>query len=422
MLQVFQSRKMSAVFLLGFSSGLPFYLTSRTLQAWMTMAGVNLTAIGLFSLASLPYSLKFLWSPLIDRFSVPFLGRRKGWLMVSQVALSAAIAAMALQQPAQALRLVALNALLIALLSATQDLTVDAYTTDVLKPNELGPGAGVKVVGYRAAMILTGAGALIAADHMPWPMVYLLLAALMLAVTILSLRVPEPQLIEKPPASMGEAVRMPFVDFFGRIGNARGTWILAFLVLYRLGDAMISNMTTSFLLQIGFSQTDVGLVQGAMGLTATLAGVVAGAAIMGRIGLNRSLWVFGVLQAASNLAYLALSLAGRSYPLLVATIIVENFCYGMVTAAVVGFLMSLCNPRFSAAQYALLSSVTAIGRDVLAAPSGSMAETAGWPVFFVISLIAGLPGILMLPRFAPWHGAADYADGRKNGSLNKESY
>lgn len=396
-MKVFKSRKMAAVFLLGFASGLPFYLTGRTLQAWMTVEGVNLTAIGLFSLASLPYSLKFLWSPLIDRFSFPFLGRRKGWLMVTEIALSGAIAAMAVQRPAEALRLVAFNALLIAFLSATQDITVDAYTADVLQPNELGPGAGIKVVGYRAAMILAGGGALILADHVSWPVVYLLLAILMLVVSIISVRVPEPQLSETPPSSMKEAVRMPFKEFFGRNGNAHGVWILVFLVLYRLGDAMIGNMTTSFLLQTGFSQTDVGLVQGGVGLFSTIAGVAAGAALMTRIGIMHSLWVFGLLQAASNIAYLMLAVAGRNYPLMAATLVIENFCYGLVTAAIVGFLMSLCNPRFSATQYALLSSVTATGLYVFAAPSGSIAELTGWPLFFLISVFASLPGMLLLP-------------------------
>jgi PAT family beta-lactamase induction signal transducer AmpG len=367
----------------------------------MTVEGVNLTSIGLFSLVSLPYSLKFLWSPLIDRFSLPLLGRRKGWLIASQIALSAAIAGMAFQQPATALQLLALNALVIAFLSATQDLTVDAYTADILKPNELGRGSGVKVVAYRAALILTAAGALIAADYVPWPVVYLLLGGVMLAVTILSLALPEPTARGRPP-SIGEAVRMPFIDFFNRSGNARGVWILAFLVLYRLGDSMIMNMTTSFLLQAGFSQSDVGIVQGGIGLFATIAGVVAGAAILDRIGMNRSLWVFGLLQVASNLAYLILASAGRSYTLLVVTVVVENVCYGMVTAAVVAFLMSVCDPRFSATQYALLSSVMAVGRDVLAAPSGSIAEKAGWPAFFLISVFAAIPGLLLLRQFAPW--------------------
>lgn len=402
MLEVFRSRKMAAVLLLGFSSGLPLYLTSRTLQAWMTVEGVNLTTIGFFSLVSLPYSLKFLWSPMIDRLGFPFLGRRKGWLAVTQVALAAAIALMALGRPSEALRLVAINALAIAFLSATQDIVVDAYSADILNPNELGAGSSLKVLGYRAAMIAAGGGALVLADHVSWPVVYLMFGVMMLLLLAASTVVPEPVLTGRPPSSLREAVKLPFAEFFDRIGKARGAWILAFIVVYRLGDAMINNMTTAFLIRTGFSQTDIGVIQGGVGLFATMAGIIAGGAVMSRIGMNRSLWVFGVLAAASNLAYLLLALAGRNYALMTGAIIIENFFYGMVNAAMVGFLMGLCNPRFSATQYALLSSVLAAGRDVLAAPSGRIAELTGWPVFFLLSIAAALPGMALLPLFAPW--------------------
>ena len=402
MFEVFRTRKMAQILLLGFSSGLPLYLTSRTLQAWMTMTGVNLTAIWLFSLASLPYSLKFLWSPVIDRFCFPFLGRRKGWLFVTQVALAVAIAAMAFARPAHALQLVAFNALLIAFFSATQDITVDAYTTDISDASEVGAASGAKVLGYRVAMIATGAGALVLADFISWQTVYLILGLLMLIVALACTRVAEPLLIDRPPFSMREAIRMPLLDFFDRSGTTRAACILAFIVLYRMGDSMINGMTTSFLIQAGFSQTDIGLVQGGVGLFATIAGVLAGGAVMARIGINRSLWVFGVLQATSNFAYLFLAYAGKKYPVMIAAIIIENICYGLATAALVGFIMSLCNPRFSATQYALLSSLTAVGRDLVAAPSGSIAELVGWPAFFVISVLAAAPGMMLLPVFAPW--------------------
>jgi PAT family beta-lactamase induction signal transducer AmpG len=402
MLQVFKSRKMAALLLLGFSSGLPLYLTSRTLQAWMTVEGVNLTAIGFVSLFSLPYSLKFLWAPLIDGFSFPFLGRRKGWLIVTQLALAAAIAAMALQNPAGALQLVAINAVAIAFLSATQDITIDAYSADILDRHEVGAGAGVKVLGYRAGMIVAGGTALIVADKLSWPTVYVLLGGLMLLILVISTRVPEPVLRERPPSSLAEAVRMPFIDFFNRLGRARGMWILAFVLLYRLGDSLIDNMTTPFLLQTGFSQTDVGAIQGGIGIFTTIVGVLAGGAVLSRIGINRSLWIFGVLQLASNFAYLLLASVGRNYPMMAATIIIENFCYGLATAVIVGFIMSLCNSKFSATQYALLSSVVSVGRTVLAAPAGAVAGLTGWPVFFLISVAAALPGMALLPLFAPW--------------------
>ena len=402
MLEVFRSRKMAAILLLGFSSGFPLYLTSRTLQAWMTVAGVNLTAIGLFSLVSLPYSLKFLWSPVIDRFSLPFLGRRKGWLFVTQIALAVAIAGVSFGEPLHALEFVAVMAFAIAFLSATQDITIDAYTTDISDASEVGATSGTKVLGYRIAMIATGAGALVLADLLSWQTVYFLLGVIMLILAVVSTRVPEPVLRDRPPTSMNEAIRMPLVDFFDRMGKGRAISILVFILLYRLGDSMINSMTTPFLIQTGFSQTDVGVVQGGVGLFATIAGVLAGGAVIARIGINRSLWVFGILQGASNFAYMLLAYTGRQYQVMVGAIIIENLCYGLATAALVGFIMSLCNPRFSATQYALLSSLIAVGRDVVAAPSGSLAQMTGWPLFFLLSVIAAIPGMTLLPLFAPW--------------------
>jgi MFS family permease len=274
-LQEFRTPKMGVILLLGFSSGLPLYLTSRTLQAWRTVAGVNLTAIGLFSLVSLPYSVKFLWSPLIDRFRLPFLGRRKGWLIATQVALAGSIAGMALARPAQALRLLALNTLAIAFFSATQDITVDAYAADVCSAAEIGAGSSTKVLGYRIAMIATGGGALIMADFVSWPSVYAVFGLIMLLLALASARIPEPAFRDTPPSTMAEAVRLPLSDFFRRLGRVRGGCILAFILLYRLGETMIDRMTTPFLLQIGFTQTDVGIVQGGVGLAATIAGVLA---------------------------------------------------------------------------------------------------------------------------------------------------
>jgi MFS transporter, PAT family, beta-lactamase induction signal transducer AmpG len=398
---------MAAVLVLGFSSGLPLYLTSRTLQAWMTVEHVNLAAIGFFSLVALPYSLKFLWSPLIDRFTFPFLGRRTGWLFATQLGLSVAIASMFFARPSQALQFTAIVSFAIAIFSATQDIVIDAYVTDISDASEVGAASGTKVLGYRLAMIATGAGALVMADYLSWQVVYLSVAALMLALALATMRVKEPPPIDRPPSSVGEAIIMPLADFFGRVGKSRGACILAFILVYRMGDSMINNMSTPFLIQTGFSQTDIGLIQGGVGLAATIVGVIMGGGAIARIGVNRSLWVFGILQAASNFAYLLLAYAGRQYSAMAVTIVIENVCYGLATAALVGFIMTLCNPRFSATQYALLSSLIAVGRDVLAAPSGSLAETLGWPAFFLISVVASIPGLMILPFFAPWQSSQD---------------
>jgi MFS transporter, PAT family, beta-lactamase induction signal transducer AmpG len=402
LLQVFGSRKMAALILLGFSSGLPLFLTSKTLQAWMTVENVDLTAIGLFSLVGVPYSLKFLWSPLLDWFTLPFLGRRRGWLITIQIGLLIAIACMALQQPKQALQLLAINAVAIAFLSATQDIAADAYRTDVLEPLEMGAGAAVFVLGYRIALLLTGSLALILADRIAWSSVYLLMSVGMALGIIATLLAPEPKEVN-PPASLTDAVILPFGEFIQRQGVVQALLTLLFIVLYKLGDSFVNNMSTPFLLQTGFTQTDIGAIQGGMGLIATIVGTLAGGAFLSKIGLNRSLWVFGALQAVSNLAYLILAQVGKNYQVLILTINIENFCAGLGTAAFVAFLMNMCNPRYSATQYALLSSFMAVSRDILVAPAGSLAKSTGWPLFFVISIFAAVPGLLLLPLFAPWN-------------------
>lgn len=405
LLQVFQSRKMAALLLLGFASGLPLLLIGNTLKAWMTVEKVDLGAIGWFSLASLPYSLKFLWSPFLDRFQLPFLGRRRGWLILMQAALMVAIALMAFQQPKQALQLLAINAIAIAFLSATQDIAADAYRTDILTKREMGAGAAVFILGYRVALLVAGSLALILADRIPWSGVYLLMAGVMAIGIFATLRSPEPEAIGSP-ASLADAVVLPFGEFFQRQGVLQACLILLFITLYKLGDALLSNMTTPFLLTTGFTKTDIGAIQVGMGLIATIVGALAGGSILSKIGINRSLWVFGVLQAISNLSYYSLSLSGKNYPGMVLAINIEQFCGGLGTAAFVAFLMSLCNQRFSATQYALLSSLMAVSRDLLAAPGGEIVKSTGWSIFFLISTATAIPGLLLLPYFAPWNSKA----------------
>jgi len=400
---VFQSRKMVALLWLGFASGLPLYLTSKTLQAWMTVEGIQLSAIGLFSLVGLPYSLKFLWSPLLDRFVPPFLGRRRGWLVIMQIGLVIAIAAMALQNPKQSLQLLAINSLAIAFLSASQDIAFDAYRTDILEPLEMGAGAAVSVLGYRIALLVTGALALILADRTSWQVVYLLLSLVMGIGILASLWAPEPKLQPQPPDSLREAVTLPFIEFFQRLGTLRGSAVLVFIVLYKLGDSLVNNMSLPFLLKTGFTQTDVGAIQGGMGLLATIVGVLAGGAVLSKLGIARSLWVFGGLQAISNLTYLGLAQVGKNYPFMVVAINIENFCAGLGTAAFVAFFMSLCNQRFSATQFALFSSLMAVSQNILVAPAGRLVEATGWTWFFIITIFASLPGLMLLPIFAPWN-------------------
>lgn len=437
-LQVFQSRKIAVILALGFASGLPFALTDDAFRAWMTKAQLNLSTIGWFSLVSLPYSLKFLWSPLLDRYVPPFLGRRRGWIVLAQVALIATILAIAIQMATISgltasertwnLQLLALTAMVIAFFSATQDIAIDAYRADVLTEREVGAGASVTILGYRVALLLTGWIAFNLADQITWPWVYACLGLLLGLGLLTSFWAPEPEGSEQPPESLQQAVVLPFVDYFRRFGWQQAAFTLVFIILFRLGDAMVAKMAVPFLggKGLGFADADIGNIRQGMGLVATIVGTLAGGAVLSKIGMNRSLWVFGGLQAVSNLGYLALALVGKSYLAMVLAINIENLCGGLGTAGFVGFLMSLCNPRFSATQFALLSSLMAVGRDLIAGPaSGLLAQglqeytrTASWlqttayastpnqqawALFFLLTLVAALPGLLLLPFFAPWH-------------------
>ncbi|HEU0052005.1 MAG TPA: AmpG family muropeptide MFS transporter [Longimicrobium sp.] len=414
LLSVFGSRKMAAILFLGFASGLPLFLTSQTLQAWMKVEGVDLTTIGLVSLLGLPYSLKFLWAPLMDRYvPLPGLGRRRGWLVITQVLLLVTIAAMSLHDPRRGLQLLAVNALLIAFFSASQDIAFDAYRVDALDDRELGAGASLGVLGYRIALLLTGGAALVLADRMPWPTVYLLMGLLMVVGIGASLLAPEPVTRVGRPVSLGEAVIQPFAEFFGRTGAGLGVLLLFFTVFYQLADRLAANMATPFLLEVGFTQTDIGVVKGGIGLGATIVGVLVGGALIAKIGINRSVWLFAFLQVGSNLAYYWVAVAGTERSRLVTAIVVENFCGGLVTAVFVAFMMSLCSKQFSATQYALLSSLMAFARDLLASPAGKIAESTGWPTFFLLTIAAGIPAIILLPLVVPWNrdaprGAAEH--------------
>jgi PAT family beta-lactamase induction signal transducer AmpG len=400
--RVYTQPKMAALIFLGFASGLPFYLTNTTLQAWMTKANVDLTTIGIFSLVGLPYSLKFLWAPLLDRYIPPFLGRRRGWLVITQVLLLLAIAAMSLHDPRLGLQALAFNAILIAFFSATQDVAGDAYRTDVLHHREMGAGAAIWVLGYRIALLLTGALAFVLADRMPWPTVYLLLSTLMLVGIVASFLAPEPELNDAPPTTLADAVILPFNEFFTRSGIARGFLILLFIVLYKYSDSLVAVMGTPFLIQTGYTQTEIGVIRGGAGLVATIVGVIAGGGLLAKIGINKSLWLVAILQAVSNLGYYALAVMDENRTWLLGVIIVENFIAGLATAAMLAFMMMMCNKRFSATQFALLSSLVAASRDILTAPSGGIAEATGWPVFFLVTIAAGIPALLMLPFIAPW--------------------
>ena len=398
-LSVFRSPRLVCVLLLGFSSGIPLALTGTTLQAWLATEKVDLTIIGVFSLATIPYAVKFLWAPAMDRYVPPFLGRRRGWMLVTQLGLVVTISAMAFSDPAGATTLFAVLALLVAFVSASQDIVVDAYRTEVLEPIELGPGAGVHIMGYRIAMLTSGAIALILADRLPWKTVYLLMAGSLLVGLVASVLSPEPKLKEKPPASLKEAVVGPLIEFLSRPG---ATGILLFVILYKLDVVMATALTTPFMLELGFTKTDIGAVTKGFGMAATIVGTLAGGAVVARAGMKASLWIFGILQSVSTLAFLALARLGHHYPMMVAAIGLENLCSGMGTAAYAAFLMSLCNKRFTATQYAILTSLMAVTRVIVGAPTGYLAKTYGWEIYFLVSMAAAVPGLLLLLQYSRW--------------------
>lgn len=394
-LTLFTNRRMAAVLLLGFASGLPLALTAGTLQAWLAVEGVDIKTIGLFTLVGQPYTYKFLWAPLMDRYTIPVLGRRRGWLLVTQLALLASIAWMGTLDPTASPLMLAGVALTVAFLSASQDIVFDAYRTDVLREPERGAGAATSVLGYRLAMLVSGGGALILADQfLGWNAMYVCMAALMAVGIAATWFAPEPDATAQVPRTLSAAIVEPLREFFSR----PEAWaMLLLIVLYKLGDAFAGSLTTAFLIRgAGFSPTDVGAINKVLGLIATILGALAGGAWMAYLGLYRALLWFGILQAVTNLGFMLLAMAGKSYALLVTVVAAENICGGMGTAAFVALLMSLCDRRFSATQYALLSALAAVGRVYVGPASGFLVEAVGWATFFFFTFVIALPGLVLL--------------------------
>lgn len=378
---------------LGFASGLPLALTSGTLQAWLTVAGLDLKTIGIFTLVGLPYTLKFLWAPLMDRLVPPWLGRRRGWMLVTQMSVALGLAAMAVTGPGQRPEILGALALVVAFLSASLDIVFDAYRTDVLLRPERGFGAAVWVNGYRCALLIASAGALLLADYIGWQNTYLLLAALMATGVVTILVSPEPSEPGAAPASLAEAIGGPLKEFFTRPGVVG---LLALIVLYKVGDAVAASLQTAFLIGgMGFSVSEVGYVKG-IGIGATLIGALAGGVAMAKLGMVRSLLIFGLLQAVSNLGFMWLAWMGKSYMALTTSILVENVTGGMGTVAFVALIMSLCDHRYTATQFALLSSLEALGRVFSGRPSAELVEMVGWAQFFFWSFLVALPGIWLV--------------------------
>lgn len=404
--KIFSKFNVLILLVLGFSSGLPLALTSGTLQAWMTVDNLDLKTIGFFSLVGQAYVFKFLWAPMMDRFTPPLLGRRRGWLVLTQCALLVLIFCMGSVDPNKQLMLLALLAVLVAFCSASQDIVFDAWKTDTLSQQERGQGAALTVLGYRVAMLVSGGLALWLADrYLGWKMTYWLMALLMIPGIIGTLLAKNPTTPAANPISLRHAVVDPLQDFFGR-NNA---WLmLSLIVCYKLGDAFASALTTSFLIRgLGFSAGDVGLVNKSLGLIATILGALYGGVLMRKISLYRALMIFGVLQAVSNLAYWLLAITPPHIWSMGAAVFVENLFGGMGTAAAVALLMTLCNRTYSATQFALLSALSAVGRVYVGPIAAILVESWHWSGFYAFTLLAAVPGLLLLWAAKPSLLAAD---------------
>jgi PAT family beta-lactamase induction signal transducer AmpG len=418
-LRVYCDPRIFAIFCMGFSSGLPLLLVFGTLSFWLREAEVSRTAIGLFVLVGISYSFKFLWSPFIDRLPIPLLtrrmGRRRSWALVIQVPLMIAIFALGSTDPKVDLGTTALLAVIVAFLSASQDIVIDAYRIELLKPEEQGAGAAATQWGYRIGTLAASTGAFNAAEFGGWHFAYTVMAALMLVgiVSVLMTREPPVPLTALPGRHRGsrgerlgvwirESVIDPFADFMQRHG-----WvvILIFIVLYKLGEAMAGSMANTLYQELGFSKADVGNIGKLVGLTATLTGVAAGGIAVARLGILRALLYAGVLQMLANLLYIALLGSGRSNLMLGLSIFGENFTGGMASAAFVAYLSSLCNPAFTATQYALFSSLAAVPARFLSAPSGWLVDHIDWAPFFFVATIICLPSLALLLWMRQRYGA-----------------
>lgn len=399
---IFNRRMLICVFT-GFSSGLPLYVLLQMLPAWLRSEHVELRDIALLALAGMPYAWKFVWAPALDRYIPPVLGRRRGWMLIAQIGLIAAIATLGSFHPAQSLQAIAVLALLTAFLSATQDIALDAYRREILPDHELGLGNAVHVQAYRLAGLVPGSLALILADHLPWSTVHWIVAAFMLPGLAMTLCVREPTASEGAPRTLREAVIEPFHEIITRLGLTQTLWVLLFMVLYKLGDNMATALSTPFYIDLGFSLTAIGVIAKNAALWPAIAGGLIGGVLMIRLGINRALWCFGVVQMVTILGYAVLAQSGPVLWMLAAVIAIEYFGVGLGTAALTAFIAQTTSRRYAATQFALFTALAAVPRTFVNAATGWMVEQMGWTGFFIFCTVMAIPGMLLLFKVAPWN-------------------
>jgi PAT family beta-lactamase induction signal transducer AmpG len=395
-------RRMAVCIALGFSSGLPLFILLSLLQAWLAKSGLSLKALGLFALVMFPYTWKFLWAPVMDRFHFGGMGRRRSWLALTQGSLFLAIGGMGMLDPATQVSLIAGMACLVAFLSASQDIVLDAYRREALPDNEQGLGSAAFVNAYKVAGMVPGALSLVLADFMPWQSVFWITAAFILPGLACTLLVKEPAVYGSPPKTLKEAVILPFQEFVQRGGWGNALLILSFILLYKLGDSMATALATKFYLDLGFTMTQIGVVAKTTGFWASLAGGIVGGVWMVKLGINRGLWVFGVAQAVAILGFAWLAQQGANTFILAAVIGFEAFGVGLGTVALVAYIARTTDPRFTATQFALFTSLTAVPRTFINASVGYIVAYTGWFNFFLLCFALAIPGMMLLPKIAPW--------------------
>ena len=402
------NRRMLICIFTGFASGMPLYLLISLVPAWLRTEGVGLKEIGFFALVGLPYTWKFLWSPLLDRYQLTLFsfrpGLRRSWMLGTQLALLAAIAGLGFFDPSSQLWPIAWLCLLIAFLSATQDIVLDAYRRQLLSDEELGMGSSIHVNAYRIAGLVPGSLSLILADILPWQTVFIATSAFMLTGIGLTLSIREPAQAARHPTSLRSAVIDPFNEFFSRQGIKQAGLILLFMLLYKLGDSMATALATPFYLDLGFSKTQIGLVAKNAALWPMIVGGILGGILMIRIGINRALWTFGLVQIVSILGFAVLARVGEGVWLLALAISFEYLGVGLGTAAFVAFIARSTHPAFAATQFALFTALTAVPRTVASSATGIIVEGMGWENFFYLCTALAIPGMLLLLKVAPWNG------------------
>lgn len=401
--QAILNRRMLICIFTGFSSGLPLFILYQLVPGWLRSEGVSLTEIGLFSLIGIPYVWKFLWSPVMDRYSLPLLGRRRSWMLLTQILLLFSIAAFGFIDPVMNIWSVAYLAAAVAFFSASQDIVLDAYRRELLPDHELGLGNSIHVQAYRLSGLVPGSLAFILADHISWQSVFIIVAAFMMFGILMSLCIKEQESTQSTPKTLQDAVVLPFKDFINRKGFKSALQILAFLFLYKLGDSMATALQTPFFIDMGFSKTEIGVVAKTASLIAMTIGLAVGGIVMIKLSINRALWIFGVVQIVSILGFAALAEIGHNTYALAMAMGFEYLGVGLGTAAFTAFIAQATNPAFAATQFALFTALTALPRTFANATTGIIVEQMGWTNFYFLCTALAVPGMLMLFKIAPWH-------------------